>query len=289
MRVGRRRPAWGLFLVAVAIMLLLLRSAVDTVRQALVWRLTMQPTVLSAEAERALAAEPGRVFRECAVGCPAMVVLPAGTAVIGEAEHRRTLTFAVPFAVGRTEITHAEWNLCVRSGACAPLSDSGFGREQRPAINVSWNEAKLYVTWLAHVTGRPYRLLGESEWEYAARAGNPSKFSFGDDSQKLGDFAWFRANSPRGPQPVAGRKPNAFGLYDMHGNVWEFVEDCFRQRPILAPGTSAIQDGRCQRRVVRGGSWDDDADFLRSAARTWYSPDNRYFILGFRVGRTLRQ
>jgi formylglycine-generating enzyme required for sulfatase activity len=133
------------------------------------------------------------------------------------------VTIAKPFAVGRTDVTFAEWHICVAAGACPKVSDNGWGGDDRPVIRLSWEVAKGYVTWLKQMTGKDYRLLSEAEWEYAARAGNQGRWSFGDDEAQLDDYARFPENSKT--QPVAKKKPNAFGLYDMHGNVYQWVED----------------------------------------------------------------
>ena len=154
-------------------------------------------------------------------------------------------------------------------------------------MNLSWDDAKRYVAWLSRITGKPYRLLSESEWEYAARAGTATRYSFGDDEAALVQHAWY--GNPNGQTHLVGEKaPNAFGLYDMHGNVFEWVEDCWNANYDGAPVDGAPWTmGGCNFRVVRGGTWNDNSAFLRSASRYRYPTDNRYNDLGFRVGRTL--
>jgi formylglycine-generating enzyme required for sulfatase activity len=269
-------------------------------REQYYWRVVMRPSLLSAEQEKEKAAHPGSDFKECTNGCPTMVVVPAGKFTMGSPESekdrsndegpRHEVTIAKPFAVGRTDVTFAEWDSCVAAGACLKALDDGWGRGDRPVILVSWEEVNGYVAWLKRMTGKDYRLLSEAEWEYAARAGNPGRWSFGDDETQLGDYAWSKANSEGKTQPVAKKKSNAFGLYDMHGNVSQLVEDPYHRSYDGAPSDGAVwrHDGDASRRVSRGGSWYDDLPGgLRSANRTWNSTDNRFNVLGFRVGRTL--
>jgi formylglycine-generating enzyme required for sulfatase activity len=272
----------------------------DFLKERYYWHVVMHPSVLSGDREKEKAAKPGHDFRECANGCPTMIVVPAGKFTMGSPETEKDrskdegpqheVAIVKPFAVGRTDVTFAEWDSCVAAGACPKVPDNGWGRGDRPVILVSWEEAKGYVAWLKRITGKDYRLLSEAEWEYAARAGNPGRWSFGDDETQLGDYAWFKPNSEGMTQPVAKKKPNAFGLYDMVGNVSQFVGDPYHRDYDGAPSDGAIwgEGGDASRRVVRGGSWYDDLPVnLRSASRDWSSTDNRSNALGFRVGRTL--
>jgi formylglycine-generating enzyme required for sulfatase activity len=197
------------------------------------WRSKMGPSVLTAEQEKEKAAKPGSDFKECATGCPTMVVVPAGKFTMGSPESEKDrsriegpqheVTIAKPFAVGKTEVTFAEWDACVAAGACPKVPDMSWGRDNRPVINVSWDDAKQYTAWLSRITGKNYRLLTETEWEYAARAGSETRFSFGDDETQLDQHAWYSRNSNVKTQPVGEKRPNAFGLHDMHGNVLEWV------------------------------------------------------------------
>jgi formylglycine-generating enzyme required for sulfatase activity len=163
-------------------------------------------------------------------------------------------------------------------------------------INVSWDDAKEYVAWLSRKTGKAYRLLSEAEWEYAARAGTTTPFSTGE--RITTDQANFNGNYTYGGSAkgtcreksiqVGSSKPNAFGLYDMHGNVWEWVEDCYQDSYVSAPADGSVRtSGDCSDRVLRGGSWYYDPEFLRSAYRYWLAPGGQNFNFGFRVGRTL--
>jgi formylglycine-generating enzyme required for sulfatase activity len=264
------------------------------------WRVVMRPSVLTATQEKEISAKPGSDFKECANGCPTMIVVAAGKFTMGSPETERDrstdegrqheVIFAKPFAVGKTDVTFVEWDSCVAAGECPGVSDNGWGRGDRPVILVSWDEAKRYVAWLKQMTGKEYRLLSEAEWEYAARADNQGRWSFGDDEAKLRDYAWFLENSGLKTQPVAYKKPrNAFGLYDMHGNVWQWVEDPYHDHYDGAPldGSVWVRGGDASRRVARGGAWSDVHRYLRSAVGSGLTTDHRDYILGFRVARTL--
>jgi formylglycine-generating enzyme required for sulfatase activity len=155
-------------------------------------------------------------------------------------------------------------------------------------IWVTWEEAKGYVTWLKRMSGKDYRLLSNAEWEYAAKAGNPGRWSFGDDEAQLGDYTWFSEN-PEYNDTRSEKKHNAFGLYDMHGNVFQWVEDSYHENYDGAPSDGSVLGlgSDASRRVVRGGSWSSSIQLLRSASRSWSPSGVRNFDLGFRVGRTL--
>ena len=245
---------------------------------------------------------PGKRFRDCA-SCPEMVVIPGGTFTQGspaseegrvpsEGPQRRVSVRS--FALGVTEVTFAQWDACVSSGGCGHRpDDEGWGRGSLPVINVSWEDAKAYVSWLnRRVGGRPYRLPSESEWEYAARAGTSTRYSWGDNSVGRN-----RANcdgcgsrwDDTSTAPVGSFAANRFGLHDMHGNVWEWVEDCWNGSYSGAPRNgSAWRSGYCSKAVLRGGSWyNNPPDNLRSARRAASRRDDRSGDLGFRVARTL--
>jgi formylglycine-generating enzyme required for sulfatase activity len=242
-------------------------------------------------------------FRDCA-RCPVMVIIPAGEFTMGsppeagQAETQHRVTIAAPFAVGKFAITFDEWGNCVKDGGCGRYrpDDQGWGRGRRPAIDISWDMAKEYVKWLARKTGKPYRLLTEAEWEYAARAGTTTKYSTGDTiSPKLANYDG--SEDGAGPSevnrkktlPVGSFPPNAFGLYDMHGNVTQWVEDCWHDDYTAeAPADgSAWVEGSCDGRVLRGGSWADSESELRSAARTGEYRYESSYNDGFRVARGL--
>jgi formylglycine-generating enzyme required for sulfatase activity len=239
--------------------------------------------------------DPGETFRDCGE-CPEMVVVPDGEFKMGSAEtiyekpeHR--VVFANRFAIGRREVTFDEWDACFVAGACKyQPDDRGWGRGNRPVINVSWDDAKVFVTWLAQKTGRSYRLPTEAEWEYAARAGTTSAFWWGREP------ATGRANCADCAIPPLNRttptgsfRPNGFGLYDVAGNVAEWVEDCWNDTYRGAPADgSAWTTGQCEERVLRGGSFASKANLIRSGSRFRYDEDVRYYANGFRVARGQR-
>jgi formylglycine-generating enzyme required for sulfatase activity len=260
-----------------------------------------RPHVLTAEAEQAL--KPGDTFRECAKDCPEMVVLPAGMFVMGspldekgrhESEGpQHEVTISKPFAVSKFEVTFDNWEACVSYGDCPVVGDSGFGRGQQPVINLSWADAQHYVAWLVRMTGKAYRLLSEAEWEYAARAGTQTTYSWGNELGE-GNANCKGCGSQWDDQqtaPVGSFAANAFGLHDLHGNVFEWVEDVWHDGYQGAPsdGSVWIEAGDVGRRRLRGGSWDYPPENLRSAARAWFHPDERDGSIGFRLARTLDQ
>lgn len=241
---------------------------------------------------------PGQSFRDCP-DCPEMVVIPAGHFMMGSppTEPERELWKAgvespqheviirKPFAVGRFEVQFAEWDACVAHGGCGGHRprDEGWGRGARPVINVSWNDAQAYVAWLKKKTHKAYRLLSEAEWEYAARAGTATAYSGGSGlTRKQAHYSTERT------EEVGHYPANAFGLYDMQGNVWEWVEDCWNPNYGGAPQDgSARTTGDCVRHVVRGGSWVDLPWVLRLANRNAFGADYRGYLRGFRVARPL--
>ena len=249
-----------------------------------------------------------KVFRDCE-GCPELVVVPAGVYEMGSPDwevgrnanegplHR--VTIGEPLAVGVYEVTFEEWDACVSAGACYGYrpDDKGWGRGRRPVMNVSWEDAQAYVGWLSRKTGKGYRLLSESEWEYAARGGTTTPFHYGGtvstgQANYDGDYTYGsgrKGENRREPVRVGGFSPNAFGLYDVHGNVWEWVEDCWHADYKGAPkdGSAWTRGGDCERWVLRGGSWYSPPWYLRSADRYGSTTGSRYGSFGFRVARTL--
>ena len=232
----------------------------------------------------------GKVFRDCD-GCPDMVVIPAGIYDMGGT---RRITLGRQFAVGKTEVTFAQWDVCVSEGGCSHRPDDrGWGRDNQPVMDVSWDDAKQYVAWLSRKTSKSYRLLTEAEWEYAARAGTTTAYYWGDSADGMCRYASVAYVGGVGcginkTSPVGQRQPNAFGLYDMLGNVWEWVEDCWNSGIEDVPSDgSARTTGECGQRVLRGGSWYDFPHFARSAVRDWVSSVSRNGYYGFRVARTL--
>ena len=228
---------------------------------------------------------------------PEMVVIPAGSFGMGcvsgagcrdEEEAVREVTIPRPFAVSKYEVTFEQYDrFAMPTGS---VEDEGWGRGGRPVINVSWQDAQDYVRWLSEQTGAEYRLLSEAEWEYAARAGASTAYSWGN---RIGSGhanctgcggQWDGSRTA----PVGSFPANAFGLHDMHGNVWEWVEDCWSTGVGggRTDGTAWTPNG-CSRRVLRGGSWHGAPLTLRSGYRDGDGPEFRYATLGFRVARTL--
>jgi formylglycine-generating enzyme required for sulfatase activity len=262
----------------------------------------VRPYVLTTEAGRALKAKDS--FKECANDCSEMIIVPAGDFMMGSPKEekghyedegpRHKVIFAKPFAVSKFEVTFEQWDACVAVGGCAQVPDSRGGRGIQPVINVNWHEARQYVAWFSKMTGQTYRLLSEAEWEYAARAGTTTAYSWGDEIGKGNancNGCGGRWDDRRLPAPVGSFAANKFGLYDMHGNVSEWVEDCWHDNYLGNPPSdgSAWATGcpDISRRVIRGGSWVNDPRFLRAAGRHWVTTDGRFNSLGFRVGRTL--
>ena len=227
-----------------------------------------------------------------------MVVIPAGEFTMGspasqlqaEAQHR--VTIAAPFAVSKFEITFDEWDACVKDGGCGGYrpDDEGWGRGKRPVINISWENAKTYADWIGRKSGKAYRLLSESEWEYAARAGTTTQFSRGD-TLSPNEANYNGSIDGTGPSdlnrrrtmPVGSFPANNFGLHDMHGNVSEWVEDCWHEEyaaSVPADGSAWLDEGDCKGRVVRGGSWEDSRTELRSASRTAGSKEDQFYTDG---------
>jgi formylglycine-generating enzyme required for sulfatase activity len=235
-------------------------------------------------------------FRDCA-DCPDMVEVPAGQYIMGSTDGdpdekpTHQVTIPKPFAVGKFEITFAEYAQCGMDGGCAKNkdpADEGWGKESRPVVNVSWNDVQDYLTWLSHKSGKNYRLLSEAEWEYAARAGTTTKYAFGDKIDRTQARFMTGKQGMGQTERVGSFAPNAWGLYDMHGNVWEWVMDCYRPNYDGAPSDgSALISANCKSRVLRGGSWDYDVQDLRSSVRYKLPPFFRVDEIGFRVARDM--
>jgi formylglycine-generating enzyme required for sulfatase activity len=260
---------------------------------------------LTPDREHVLA--PKDTFKEC-TNCPKMVVVPAGSFTMGSPSNelgretnegpQHVVTVARQFAVGRFAVSFDEWDACVAGGGCNGYKppDQGWGRGQLPAINVSFDDAAAYVSWLSRITGRSYRLLSEAEREYVARAGTTTVFWWGNSistnqANYNGNYTY--GNGVKGP--YRGRttvvdtfEANAWGLFQVHGNLWEWVSDCFRSDYSNAPADgSSAQTDDCGLRTLRGGSWDRKPAFLRSASRLGWNHAVRDNSFGFRVARTL--
>jgi formylglycine-generating enzyme required for sulfatase activity len=258
------------------------------------------PSVLTDSAERAL--KPKQTFKECA-NCPLMVVVPLGEFMMGASAQdrdaiqdespQRKVRIARPFAVSVFEVTFDEWDACVSLGGCTyQPSEAGWGRGARPAMNVSWDEVQIYLVWLSKQTGKHYRLLSEAEWEYSARAGNDTIYTWGNEIG-TGNANCNGCGSRwdnKQTAPVGSFSANAFGLFDMAGNVSEWVQDCYQANYNGAPiDGSARTSADCVRRVVRGGSYGNLPAGLRSSSRFGANASFRFEGYGFRVARELKQ
>ena len=250
--------------------------------------------------EAAASHQAGAVIRDCDA-CPDLVVVPAGTFRMGDLTGGgdsdegpvRTVEIPLAFALARYETTFADWDACAAAGACrGGVSDIGLGRDRRPVMLVTWNDAKDYTDWLSRLTGKAYRLPSEAEWEYAARAGSGTRFPWGNEvgrghanCEECG-MPW---EDPR-TAPVGSFAANAFGLHDMVGNVYEWVADCAGDSYAGAPSDGSALgpvDGTCAWRMMRGGSWCSLPRASRPANRVRV-PDAFHDIhVGFRVARSL--
>ena len=247
-------------------------------------------------------------FRDCPT-CPDMVIVPEGSFTMGSpaneperssGEVQVRVAIPAPFAVSRFAVTFDEWDACLADDGCNGYkpSDQGWGRGKHPVINVNWDDAKAYAAWLSRKTGKTYRLLSEAEREYVTRAGTTTPFWWGNSITPK-DANYNASGMPYGPEGVNGEyrrrtvavdsfRPNPWGLYNVHGNVWEWVEDCWNDSNDRNPADgSARKAGDCGKRVERGGSWIDKPQLLRSAQRYGYPSENRTYELGFRLARTL--
>jgi formylglycine-generating enzyme required for sulfatase activity len=264
--------------------------------------------------------KPKDSFKECA-DCPEMVVIPAGKFTMGmpkdepgrekwleasESLYKNSgrplheVMFAKPFAMGKFTVTFAEWDACKADGGCAKWDpgNTGWGRGDQPVVNVNWYDAKAYVEWLSKKTGATYRLPSEAEWEYAARAGSTTPFWWGsaiNPDQANYDATWaYLGGGKKGAHlkktvPVHSFQPNPFGLYQVHGNVWELCEDPWHNDYRNAPTDGSVwtERGDERFRMLRGGSWDSYPDELRSSYRGRTLPQSHFINIGLRVVRNL--
>jgi formylglycine-generating enzyme required for sulfatase activity len=278
-------------------------------RDRLVRALTESAGLAAASSVAPQKPESARVFRDIAAPwCPEMVVVPAGSFTIGSPpdELRRyndegpqvLVRLTEPFALGRYPVTFEEYDAFVAATGRERPGDAGWGRGRRPVINVSWHDAQAYVGWLNRQTGGDYWLPSEAEWEYACRAGTTTAFSCGPTisvGQANYDGTYSYGSGRKGlfrreTTFVGAFAANAFGLYDMHGNVWEWCADIWHGSYLGAPvnGTAWLDEGDPTRRVLRGGSWNSSPWFLRSAVRNRLEPDFRDDNIGFRVARIIK-
>jgi len=211
------------------------------------------------------------------------VLIPAGTFMMGAEDSRpdekpvTKVSISKPFYFGKYEVTQEQWQAVMGS------NPSYYKGTNLPVEQVSWNAAQGFLTNLNdRVKGYRFRLPTEAEWEYACRAGTTTRYSFGDGDAALPEYGWFTGNGERKTHPVGEKKPNPWGLYDMHGNVWEWCQDWYGPLP-----GGRVTDPRGPvfgiNRVFRGGSWGIAASRCRSAYRVWNKPGYRDYTLGFRV------
>ena len=230
-------------------------------------------------------------IRDC-TECPDMVLLPSGSLPMKldkSPDPKVAVAVAVAvivnvpsFAIGKTEVTQRQWKALMGDN---PSRFVACGLDC-PVENVSWKDIAQFIRKLNQKTGQNYRLPSEAEWEYAARGGSSTDALFADNAAALDDQAWYIANSRKAPRPVASKKPNAFGLHDLYGNLWEWVEDCFHDSYAGLPPDGSAWTTACTspQRVLRGGSWSDEASSMRNRGR--YAPEIRNLITGFRLART---
>lgn len=252
-------------------------------------------------------AEPGTIFQDCSV-CPEMVVVPAGSFLMGDGgdwysrRHERPqhhVTIERPFAVGRYEVTFAEWDACLENGGCKNYKpdDFGFGRGKRPVFNVSWNAVQAYIRWLNNKSGHSYRLLTEAEWEYMARAGTTTDFTTGHTiTPKQANYNGNPHNvssekdlNRNKTMPVGSFPPNLFGIFDVEGNVREYTQDCWHENYKGAPkdGSAWLKDGDCKKRVTRSGAWGAVQDDMRTASRGSLAVHRTSVSYSFRLARDI--
>ena len=234
--------------------------------------------------------QPGGTFRD-SPEAPEMVVVPSGSFLMGSAsgignvdEHPQHQVTIRTFAVGKYEVTGDEWAACVSASDCSGKTATYKYDGRKPTSYVNWTDAQAYIAWLSRATGKKYRLLSEAEWEYAARSGTTTKYAFGETIST----AQATFNYSEIIKTVGGYLPNSFGLHDMHGNVHEWVQDCYIDSYEGAPSNeSASVLGDCNRRVIRGGAFNSGAENLRSAFRLGKPSSLRDGSLGFRVAREI--
>ena len=311
-------------------------AAVLTFFLSAVWGATFLLGGTSLTGPRHGAGEQQTVFQDCET-CPEMVVLPAGDFMMGSPTGElgrvdveglpRRVVIPKRIAIGKFEVTVEQMSIFMTEtgmtigGSCrrlvnperppptwsapeASLEHPGYEiTGSHPAVCISWHEAQSYVAWLQRRTGKPYRLPTEAEWEYAARAGADTRYSFGNDESTLclyarfadlsSQFGWHDACRSElvayGAAPVGSLKPNPWGIFDMHGNVWEWVEDCWTPNPLEIPvdGSAFSRPGNCEMGVMRGGSFSSSSLMVRSAIRSPMRTAQHYFNVGLRVALTL--
>ena len=293
-RLNRRLCA---VFVGVLVLLGVAWSASPPIIEEFYWHRVMMPKILSGEGETSQAANPGSTFKECENGCPEMVVIPGGQFSMGSMDGRKSekpvhsVILGKPFAVSKFETTVAEWNACVAAGACEAAESNSSRPSNRPVVNISWQQANGYAEWMSRITGKPYRLLSESEWEYAIRAGKTVKALQDDKSFGTRDGTCNGCGSKwdkRETAPVGSFDANNYGLHDMRGNVREMTMDCWNDNYQGAPANGSVRlDGECDSRAVRGGSWRFWYTNFRLTRRNKQAINDASDDLGFRLARDL--
>jgi formylglycine-generating enzyme required for sulfatase activity len=255
------------------------------------------PPVEGSREEAPVAGPAGSVatIKDCDV-CPVMVALSPRPFMMGNNSSdpserpAHKVALHTPFAIGKYEVTVGQWNQCVRASVCPAMPSLSNVPDNLPMRDVSWDEAQLYLKWLGTVSGKPYRLPTEAEWEYAARGGTTTRYWWGHE-MKGGNSSCEGCGEPwnaERPPPVGSFPANPFGLNDMNGSVWEWVQDCWHSTYKGAPADgSAWVDGNCQARVIRGGSWRENGSYMLSTTRFKYDASVRQSQNGFRVARSL--
>lgn len=243
-----------------------------------------------------VAARAGAEFKDCP-SCPVMVPLPAGSFVMGNnasdpsEKPAHQVAIGTPFAIGKFEVTVQQWNACVSAGRCPAIPQAPGTQPNAPVRDVSWDNAQQYAKWLGGVSGKPYRLPTEAEWEFAARGGSAAPYWWG------AQMAPGKANCKECGQPWSAERPanvgsfpaNGYGLHDTSGSVWEWVADCWHGNFKDAPADGRVWDApNCRVRVIRGGSWREGAAYMVSSTRFRYDASVRQSQNGFRVARSLR-
>jgi formylglycine-generating enzyme required for sulfatase activity len=239
------------------------------------------------------AAETGDVLTEARANMDFVYITP-GQFLMGspeqeanryDDEEQHHVSIPHGFWIGKYEVTFDQYQIFSQLTKYPDAYDNGWGRGQRPAINVNWFEAEAFAKWLSNETGHKYRLPTEAEWEYAAKAGTTTAYSFGDNPEELAAYAWNGAQGERQTHPVGLKKPNPWGLYDIHGNVWEWTSSEYAEKYDGKELVAGAFDTKAKRAVARGGSWYFYPKSLRSADRRLFAPDFRRPYIGFRLVR----
>ena len=226
--------------------------------------------------------------------CPTLIALPYGEFIMGSNASDPTerpahhVSINKPFAIGKYEVMVEEWNACVEAGACPRIASEAGAAKNEPMRDVSWDDAQQYVKWLSTISGKPFRLPTEAEWEYAIRAGTTTRYWWGEQ-MRAGNANCKDCGEPwrqEGPANVGSFSANWFGLYDMNGSIWEWVSDCWHNSFKGAPAVGqSWNDENCRIRVIRGGSWREGATYMPSSTRFKYDASVRQSQNGFRVAR----